>query len=67
MATGVVVGVVSVGVAGVTVTVNEPVFVWPRPSLAVQLTVVEPTGNALPEPGLQLIDTVWLPSVAEAL
>ena len=41
-------------VVSVTVTWNEPGAVLPLASVAVQLTVVVPTGNFVPELGVQL-------------
>ena len=49
-----------------TVTVNDLLALLPEPSVAVQLTVVVPTGNVLPDAGTQ--DGVRVPltvSVAE--
>ena len=37
------------GVESRTVTVNEPVFVLPAASVAVQVTVVSPSGNVEPD------------------
>jgi hypothetical protein len=39
-----------------TVTVNEQVAVFPAPSVAVQITVVVPTANMLPEAGEHKMD-----------
>ena len=41
----------------VTVTVNEHVFVLPEVSVAVQVTVVTPSGNSDPDAGEQLEET----------
>jgi hypothetical protein len=43
--------------ATVTVTVNEPDVLFPWESLALQFTVVVPTGNVEPDAGLQLTAT----------
>ena len=42
------------GVVSWTVTVNEAWAEFPESSVAVQVTVVTPTGNVLPEGGTQL-------------
>ena len=42
------------GSASITVTVNEQVAGTPMPFDAVQFTVVVPTGNVLPEAGVQM-------------
>jgi hypothetical protein len=56
-------GTVTTGpVVSVTVTVNEPAPLLPRPSVAVQLTVVGPNGNVVPLAGVQV--TRVLPSTA---
>lgn len=49
---------------GAMLTWNWPEEVLPRPSFAVQVTVVGPTGNVVPEAGAQLTDTDWPRSVA---
>src|SRR4051794_19216345 len=38
-------------VVSTTVTVNEPLLLFPAPSVAVQWTVVVPSGNVDPDPG----------------
>ena len=53
------------GVVSCTVTVNEPVAVLWWASVAVQVTVVVPTGKTDPEAGLQL--GLRVPSLAEAV
>ena len=50
------------GVVSATVTVNDAVLMFPRASLAVQLTVVVPSGNVAPLAGVQVTATV--PSTA---
>jgi hypothetical protein len=62
-------GTVTTGrVVSVTVTVNDPVPVLPRVSLAVQVTVVAPSGNVAPLAGVQLTATTPSSvSVADAL
>ena len=42
----------------ITVTVNEQVFVFPELSVAVQFTVVVPSGNTDPEAGELLVETI---------
>ena len=41
------------GVVSLTVTVNEPAAELPESSVAVQVTVVVPSGKVLPEGGAQ--------------
>jgi len=56
-------GAVTTGpVVSLTVTMNEAAPVLPRASLAVQLTVVAPSGNVAPLAGVQV--TATLPSTA---
>jgi hypothetical protein len=45
------------GCVSLTVTVNEHVPVPPEPSVAVQVTVVAPTGKTEPEAGVQMMVT----------
>src|SRR5262245_60667488 len=45
------------GVVSLTVTWNVAVAVFPAASLAVQLTVVVPSGNSEPDAGVQLTAT----------
>jgi hypothetical protein len=47
------------------VTVKEHIAVLPLPSVAVQLTVVTPTGNVAPDGGLQT--TVGVPKLSVAV
>jgi hypothetical protein len=47
------------GVESRTVTVNEHEAVRPASSVAVQLTVVVPCGNPLPDAGVQVTVTDW--------
>ena len=53
------------GAGGSTVTVKLQVAVWPQASLAVQVTVVVPTGKVLPLGGLQVTVTGGQPPLAE--
>ncbi len=55
----------TIGGRGLTVTVKLPVAVWPHASVAVQVTVVVPSGNVLPLDGLQFIVTGAHPPLAE--
>ena len=50
---------------GSTVTVKLQFTDWPQVSLAVQVTVVVPSGNVLPLGGLQLTVGAVQPPVAE--
>ena len=48
-----------------TVTLNEQVSALPEASVAIQVTVVVPTGNTEPEAGLQVIEVAEQLSVAD--
>jgi hypothetical protein len=47
-------GTLTVGAPSVTVTVNDADPLFPRVSVALQFTVVEPIGNVAPDAGLQV-------------
>ena len=49
-----------------TVTLNEQVSALPEASVAIQVTVVVPTGNTEPEAGLQDIEAPVQLSVTDA-
>ena len=51
--------------ASTTVTVKEQLAVLPAASVAVAVTVVVPTGNAVPEAGVLVTDTPGQLSEAE--
>src|SRR5580765_8719195 len=55
------------GIVSWTVTLNDPLALWPAPSVAVQTTVVSPMANVDPDPGTQLTGTEAPRSVAVGL
>jgi hypothetical protein len=57
----------SVGAVSLTLTENDFVAECPHVSLAMQVTVVDPTGNVEPEPGLHENDETLTASLTDVL